>query len=62
MAENKDPPPNNTKETTTVLLVSSIDSWFSNVAYFLTYGECPPNMSYKERQNLRLKDTKYHVI
>ena len=51
-----------TVETPIILLVNLIDPWSSNIAYFLQYGECPPKMSYKERQNLRLKDTKYHVI
>ena len=61
MAENKDPLPDNTKEKPNVLLVSSTDPQFSNVAYFLTYGECPPNMSYKERQNHRLNTAKYVI-
>ena len=61
MAKNKESSPDNTEKTPDVLLVSSIDPWFSNVAYFLTYGECPPNMSYKEKCNLRLKVAKYVI-
>jgi hypothetical protein len=49
MAESKDSPLDNTGEASTTLLVSLIDPWFSNVAYLLTYGEFPPNMSHKER-------------
>ena len=61
MAESKETPVDNTGETPTILLVSLIDPWFSNIPYLLTYGECPPNMSYKERWNLRLKATKYII-
>lgn len=61
IVENKDSPLDNIKEMPLILLASSIDPQFSNVTYFLTYGECPPNMNYKEKLNLRLKATKYII-
>ncbi len=61
IAENKESLPDSTEVTPSVLLVSETDPWFSNVTYFLTYGECPPNMSYKEKHNLRLKAKKYVI-
>lgn len=30
-----------------VLFVSTTDEWYSNIAYFLTYGECPTHLSFK---------------
>ena len=49
IAENKDMSFERPKETPTILLVSLRDPWFLNISYFLTYGECPPNMNHKER-------------
>ena len=61
MVESKDASIDKTRETPIVLLVILTDPWFSNIAYFLTYGVCPPNMIFKERWNPRLKATKYVI-
>lgn len=31
------------------------------MAYYLTYGDCPPGMSPKEKRNLKLKAAKYVI-
>lgn len=46
----------------TVLFVSLRDSWFSDVAFYLSYGDCPPYLTPKERRNLRLKSTKSVIV
>lgn len=38
-----------------VLFVSTTNEWYSNIAYFLTYGECPAHLSFKEKRNIKLK-------
>lgn len=38
-----------------VLFVSTTDEWYSDLAYFLTYGECSAHISRNERQTLKLK-------
>lgn len=38
-----------------VLFVSTIDEWYSDLEYLLTYGECPTHVSCNERQKLKLK-------
>ena len=62
IVESKDMHSVKPKETPIILLVSLTDPWFSIIAYFLTYDECPPNMNYKERQNLKLKAKKYVIL
>ena len=47
IVENKGSSSESTEITPSILLASSTDPWFSQVVYFLTYGECPPNLSYK---------------
>lgn len=37
------------------LFSSTIDEWYSNIAYFLTYGECPQHLSFKEKRSIKLK-------
>ena len=49
MAESKAMSSAETKETPLVLLVNLTNPWFLDIAYFLTYGECPSNMNHKER-------------
>ncbi|XP_059077844.1 uncharacterized protein LOC131876445 [Cryptomeria japonica] len=44
-----------TEELPLVLFVGLQDSWFVDVAYYLTYGDCPEHLSMKEKRNLRLK-------
>lgn len=44
-----------------VLNVSLQDPWFENIAYFLTYGECPEGLTAKQRRDLKLKATKYVI-
>jgi len=43
----------------TVLFVTTIDEWYSNIAHFLTYGECPSHLSYKEKRTVKLKAANY---
>lgn len=38
-----------------VLFVSTTDEWYSNIAFFLTYGECPQHLSFKEKRSIKLK-------
>ena len=44
-----------------VLTVGLYDSWFENISYFLTYGECPEGLNAKQRRDLRLRATKYVI-
>lgn len=43
------------------LFVDHQDSWFTNAAYYLMYGDCPDHISPREKRNLRLKATKYVI-
>lgn len=43
------------------LFVGLQDIWFSDVAYYLTYGSCPSHLSAKEQRNLKLKVAKYII-
>ena len=52
IAESEDASSGESDEAPTVLLVSLTNSWFSDIAYFPSYGECPSNMNHKERRNL----------
>lgn len=38
-----------------VLFVSTTDEWYSNIAFFLAYGECPQHLSFKEKRSIKLK-------
>ena len=42
-------------------MVSLQDPWFSNISYFLTYGECLNGLNNKKRRDLKPKTLK-HVI
>lgn len=44
-----------------VLTVSLLDPWFANNAYFLTYGDCPEGLTYKQRRDLKIKAAKYVI-
>ena len=35
------------EQVSRVLMVILQDPWFSNISYFLTYGECPNGLTYK---------------
>lgn len=50
------------EELTLVLFVGLQDSWFADVAFYLTYEECPEHLSPKEKHNLRLKVAKYVIF
>lgn len=45
-----------------VLMVSLQDPWFSNIAYYLTYGECPDGLTAKQRRDLKNKALKYVIL
>lgn len=49
------------EESLMVLLVSLQDLWFSNVAYYLTYGEFLVHLSLIEKKNLNLKTSRYVI-
>lgn len=38
------------------------DNWFSDITYYLTYGECPEYLTSKARRSLKLKYTKYVIV
>ncbi|XP_059066677.1 uncharacterized protein LOC131857908 [Cryptomeria japonica] len=44
------------------LFVGLQDTWFSNVAYYLTYGSFLGHLSTKEQRNLKLKAAKYVIL
>ena len=44
-----------------VLVVGLYDSWFENISYFLTYGECLEGLNAKQRRDLRLRAAKYVI-
>lgn len=44
-----------------VLFVSTTDEWFSNIAHFLTYGECPAHLTPREKRTIKLKAAKYII-
>ena len=46
-------------ESPRALMVSLQDPWFSNIAYFLTYGDCPDGLTYKHKRDLRIRSAKY---
>ena len=38
-----------------VLMVSLQDPWFSNITYYLTYGECPNGLTKKQGESRKIK-------
>ena len=49
------------EDTPKVLMVSLQDPWFSNIAYYLTYGKCPKGLTAKQRRDLKTKALKYVI-
>ncbi|XP_059075436.1 uncharacterized protein LOC131875353 [Cryptomeria japonica] len=45
----------------TKLVRGTIDEWFTNIAYFLTYGECLAYLTSKEKRAVKLKAAKYII-
>ena len=44
------------------LLVGLKDEWYSNIAYFLTYGQYPNHVKGKYRRSIQLKVAKFVII
>ncbi|KAH9309131.1 hypothetical protein KI387_037042, partial [Taxus chinensis] len=38
-----------------VLFIDLVEEWYSNIAYFLMYGEFPYQLSRKEKRTIKLK-------
>ena len=49
------------EDTPKFLIVSLQDPQFSNIAYFLTYGECPNGLTAKKSRDLKTKAFKYVI-
>lgn len=49
----------NSEDLPRVLFVSTTDEWYSDLVYFLTYGECPIDLSFKEKRNTKLKSANF---
>ncbi|XP_059063820.1 uncharacterized protein LOC131856279 [Cryptomeria japonica] len=47
------------KDLPKVLFVNTTDECYSNIAFFLTYGECPQHLSFKEKRSIKLKATNF---
>ncbi|KAH9306921.1 hypothetical protein KI387_011325, partial [Taxus chinensis] len=44
-----------------VLFVATSDEWYSDIAFFLTYGECPMHLTAKEKRTIKLRVAKYVI-
>ena len=44
-----------------VLAIGLYDSWFENISYLLTYGECPEGLTARQKWDLKLKVAKYVI-
>lgn len=44
-----------------VSVVGMQDSWFENIAYLLTYEECPEGMTARQKRDLKFKVAKYVI-
>lgn len=44
-----------------ILAIGLYDSWFENISYLLTYGECPEGLTVRQRRDLKLKAAKYII-
>ena len=44
-----------------MLAVGLYDSWFENISYLLTYGECREGLNAKKIRDLKLKAAKYVI-
>ena len=49
------------EEKQLVLAVGLHDTWFEDIAYFLTYGECLEGLTARQRRYLKLKVAKYVI-
>ena len=49
------------KEKQLVLIVGLQDTWFEDIVYFLTYGECPKGLTTRQRRDLRLKVARFLI-
>jgi hypothetical protein len=47
--------------TPIVLMLSLQEPWLSNIAYFITYGECLEGLTNKEKRNLKIRALKYVI-
>ena len=43
------------------MVVGLHDTWFEDIAYFLTYGECSKGQTSRQRRDLKLKAAKYVI-
>lgn len=50
------------EELPLVLFVGLQDSWFANIAYYLTYGDFLAHLSSREKKKKRLKAAKYVIF
>lgn len=53
--------PTHFKNNPQVLFVTTTDECYVDIAYYLTYGECPPHLDYKKKRTLKLKETKFVI-
>ena len=44
------------------LLVGLKDEWFLDIAFYLTYGECPKHLIGKAKRTLKLKEDKFVIV
>ncbi|KAH9317040.1 hypothetical protein KI387_018809, partial [Taxus chinensis] len=38
-----------------VMFVATNDEWYSDITFFLTYGECPTHLTTKEKWTVKLR-------
>ena len=50
------------EEQALVLFVSLTNSWFSNITYYLTYGECLEHLTGKAKRTLKLRFDMYIIM
>ena len=62
IAENKRiEEPEEPEEKQLVLAVGLRDTWFEDIVYFLTYGDCPEGLNERQRRDLRLRAAKFVI-
>ncbi|KAH9292729.1 hypothetical protein KI387_042086, partial [Taxus chinensis] len=44
-----------------VLFVATSDEWYSDITFFLTYGECPAHLTSKEKRTVKLRAARYVI-
>lgn len=42
-------------------MVSLLDAWFSNITYFLTYGDCLKGLTYKKIRDLKINTARFVI-